>query len=123
MCLFQGYSRKAAALEFLGKFEDAKLTYQEGLRQEPSNQQLKDGLQNIEARLAGIHTYRIVIRVLYLHPTLQWMTDLKLKSVDLMVYSFSCDFDTARLAQHSHGSSEQGHENIVARQLEGKNAR
>ncbi|KAF5909419.1 stress-induced-phosphoprotein 1, partial [Clarias magur] len=48
----KGYSRKAAALEFLGKFEDAKLTYQEGLRQEPSNQQLKDGLQNIEARLA-----------------------------------------------------------------------
>ncbi|KAF7688593.1 stress-induced-phosphoprotein 1 [Silurus meridionalis] len=48
----KGYSRKAAALEFLGKFEDAKSTYQEGLRQEPSNQQLKDGLQNIEARLA-----------------------------------------------------------------------
>ncbi|KAF4072971.1 hypothetical protein AMELA_G00253600 [Ameiurus melas] len=48
----KGYSRKAAALEFLGKFEDAKVTYQEGLRQEPSNQQLKDGLQNIEARLA-----------------------------------------------------------------------
>ncbi|XP_062844716.1 stress-induced-phosphoprotein 1 [Trichomycterus rosablanca] len=48
----KGYSRKAAALEFLGKFEDAKATYQEGLRQEPSNQQLKEGLQNIEARLA-----------------------------------------------------------------------
>ncbi|KAB5522398.1 hypothetical protein PHYPO_G00159080 [Pangasianodon hypophthalmus] len=48
----KGYSRKAAALEFLGKLEDAKLTYQEGLRQEPSNQQLKDGLQSIEARLA-----------------------------------------------------------------------
>ncbi|TSL28166.1 Stress-induced-phosphoprotein 1 [Bagarius yarrelli] len=48
----KGYSRKAAALEFLGKLEEAKLTYQEGLRQEPSNQQLKDGLQNIEARLA-----------------------------------------------------------------------
>ncbi|KAG7314769.1 hypothetical protein KOW79_022072 [Hemibagrus wyckioides] len=48
----KGYSRKAAALEFLGKFEDAKSTYQEGLRQEPSNQQLKEGLQNIEARLA-----------------------------------------------------------------------
>lgn len=61
MYLFQGYSRKAAALEFLGKFEDAKLTYQEGLRQEPSNQQLKEGLQNIEARLAGTHTYGIVI--------------------------------------------------------------
>uniref|UniRef100_A0A668AJK5 Stress-induced-phosphoprotein 1 n=1 Tax=Myripristis murdjan TaxID=586833 RepID=A0A668AJK5_9TELE len=48
----KGYSRKAAALEFLGRLEDAKATYLEGLRQEPSNQQLKEGLQNIEARLA-----------------------------------------------------------------------
>ncbi|XP_030648633.1 stress-induced-phosphoprotein 1 [Chanos chanos] len=48
----KGYSRKAAALEFLGRFEDAKTTYQEGLRKEPTNQQLKEGLQNIEARLA-----------------------------------------------------------------------
>lgn len=51
----QGYSRKAAALEFLGRLEDAKTTYHEGLRQEPSNQQLKEGLQNIEARLAGTY--------------------------------------------------------------------
>ncbi|KAM6970727.1 stress-induced-phosphoprotein 1 [Aplochiton taeniatus] len=48
----KGYSRKAAALEFLGRLEDAKGTYQEGLRQEPGNQQLKEGLQSIEARLA-----------------------------------------------------------------------
>ncbi|XP_051977331.1 stress-induced-phosphoprotein 1-like [Xyrauchen texanus] len=48
----KGYSRKAAALEFLGRLEDAKSTYQEGLRQEPSNQQLKEGLQKMEARLA-----------------------------------------------------------------------
>ncbi|MEQ2200573.1 Stress-induced-phosphoprotein 1, partial [Xenoophorus captivus] len=48
-----GYSRKAAALEFLGRLEDARVTYHEGLRKEPSNQQLKEGLQNIEARLAG----------------------------------------------------------------------
>ncbi|XP_069036344.1 stress-induced-phosphoprotein 1 [Lepisosteus oculatus] len=48
----KGYSRKAAALEFLGRFEEAKLTYQEGLKYEPTNQQLKEGLQNMEARLA-----------------------------------------------------------------------
>ncbi|KAM6907029.1 stress-induced-phosphoprotein 1 [Xenentodon cancila] len=48
----KGYSRKAAALEFLGRLEDARVTYQEGLRQEPNNQQLKEGLQNIQARLA-----------------------------------------------------------------------
>uniref|UniRef100_A0A672HVC7 Stress-induced-phosphoprotein 1 n=1 Tax=Salarias fasciatus TaxID=181472 RepID=A0A672HVC7_SALFA len=48
----KGYSRKAAALEFLGRLEDARTTYHEGIRQEPNNQQLKEGLQNIEARLA-----------------------------------------------------------------------
>ncbi|XP_014865208.1 PREDICTED: stress-induced-phosphoprotein 1 [Poecilia mexicana] len=48
----KGYSRKAAALEFLGRLEEARVTYQEGLRKEPNNQQLKEGLQNIEARLA-----------------------------------------------------------------------
>lgn len=53
MSFKQGYSRKAAALEFLGRLEDARATYQEGLRQEPNNQQLKEGLQNTEARLAG----------------------------------------------------------------------
>ncbi|XP_069824357.1 stress-induced-phosphoprotein 1 isoform X2 [Dendropsophus ebraccatus] len=48
----KGYSRKAAALEFLNRFEEAKKTYEEGLRHEPSNAQLKEGLQNMEARLA-----------------------------------------------------------------------
>ncbi|KAM9781546.1 stress-induced-phosphoprotein 1 [Syngnathus typhle] len=47
----KGYSRKAAAQEFLGRLEHAKATYQEGLRHEPNNQQLKEGLQNIEGRL------------------------------------------------------------------------
>lgn len=57
----QGYSRKAAALEFLSRLGEAKATYQEGLRQEPNNQQLKEGLQNIEARLAGGITHIIVL--------------------------------------------------------------
>ncbi|OCT81719.1 hypothetical protein XELAEV_18024227mg [Xenopus laevis] len=48
----KGYSRKAAALEFLNRFEEAKKTYEEGLRHEPTNAQLKEGLQNMEARLA-----------------------------------------------------------------------
>ncbi|KAM4017418.1 stress-induced-phosphoprotein 1 [Anomaloglossus baeobatrachus] len=48
----KGYSRKAAALEFLNRFEEAKKTYEEGLRYEPTNAQLKEGLQNMEARLA-----------------------------------------------------------------------
>ncbi|XP_034033674.1 stress-induced-phosphoprotein 1 [Thalassophryne amazonica] len=48
----KGYSRKGTALEFLGRLEDARGTYRDGLRHEPNNQQLKEGLQNIEARLA-----------------------------------------------------------------------
>ncbi|XP_075426134.1 stress-induced-phosphoprotein 1 [Ascaphus truei] len=48
----KGYSRKAAAQEFLNRFEDAKKTYEEGLKHEPGNAQLKEGLQNMEARLA-----------------------------------------------------------------------
>ncbi|KAM9302169.1 stress-induced-phosphoprotein 1 [Gastrophryne carolinensis] len=48
----KGYSRKAAALEFLNRFEEAKKTYEEGLKHEPANAQLKEGLQNMEARLA-----------------------------------------------------------------------
>ncbi|XP_043931303.1 stress-induced-phosphoprotein 1 [Protopterus annectens] len=49
----KGYSRKAAALEFLNRFEDAKKTYIEGLKHEPGNQQLKDGLQKVESRLSA----------------------------------------------------------------------
>ncbi|XP_059811281.1 stress-induced-phosphoprotein 1 [Hypanus sabinus] len=48
----KGYSRKAAALEFLNRFEEARKTYEEGLKHEPGNQQLKDGMQNVDARLA-----------------------------------------------------------------------
>lgn len=49
----QGYSRKAAALEFLQRFEEAKAAYEEGLRHEPGNAQLREGLRGVEARLAG----------------------------------------------------------------------
>ena len=53
LCWFKGYSRKAAALEFLNRFEEAKQTYEEGLKHEANNPQLKEGFQNMEARLAG----------------------------------------------------------------------
>uniref|UniRef100_A0A4W2GD44 STI1/HOP DP domain-containing protein n=1 Tax=Bos indicus x Bos taurus TaxID=30522 RepID=A0A4W2GD44_BOBOX len=48
----KGYSRKAAALEFLNRFEEAKQTYEEGLKHEANNPQFKESLQNMEARLA-----------------------------------------------------------------------
>ncbi|OWK17535.1 hypothetical protein Celaphus_00013328, partial [Cervus elaphus hippelaphus] len=52
-----GYSRKAAALEFLNRFEEAKQTYEEGLKHEANNPQLKEGLQNMEAR-SSLHDIR-----------------------------------------------------------------
>ncbi|XP_068280654.1 stress-induced-phosphoprotein 1 [Nyctibius grandis] len=48
----KGYSRKAAALEFLHRFEEAKAAYEEGLRHEPGNAQLREGLRGVEARLS-----------------------------------------------------------------------
>ncbi|XP_071275887.1 stress-induced-phosphoprotein 1 isoform X3 [Agelaius tricolor] len=48
----KGYSRKAAALEFLQRLEEAKATYEEGLAREPGNEQLLQGLRGVEARLA-----------------------------------------------------------------------
>ncbi|NXS12240.1 STIP1 protein, partial [Neodrepanis coruscans] len=48
----KGYSRKAAALEFLQRLEEAKATYEEGLARDPGNEQLLQGLRGVEARLA-----------------------------------------------------------------------
>ncbi|NXK43345.1 STIP1 protein, partial [Piprites chloris] len=48
----KGYSRKAAALEFLQRLEEAKATYEEGLAQDPGNEQLLQGLRGVETRLA-----------------------------------------------------------------------
>uniref|UniRef100_A0A8V0X336 Stress-induced-phosphoprotein 1 n=1 Tax=Gallus gallus TaxID=9031 RepID=A0A8V0X336_CHICK len=56
----KGYSRKAAALEFLNRFEEAKATYEEGLKHEPGNAQLREGLHNMEARLAKLQDPRVM---------------------------------------------------------------
>lgn len=45
--LFKGYSRKGTALAFLGRKHEASKAYDEGLKFDPNNQQLLDGLREV----------------------------------------------------------------------------
>eukprot|EP00002_Diphylleia_rotans_P014396 TRINITY_DN2805_c0_g1_i1.p1 TRINITY_DN2805_c0_g1~~TRINITY_DN2805_c0_g1_i1.p1 ORF type:complete len:569 (+),score=168.32 TRINITY_DN2805_c0_g1_i1:83-1789(+) len=47
----KGYSRKGAALQGAGRLEEAVQVYKKGLDVEPSNQQLKDSLQEVEQEM------------------------------------------------------------------------
>lgn len=47
----KGYSRKGAALELMEKYDEAVVTYQEGLKIDPSNAQLTDALANCKNNL------------------------------------------------------------------------
>eukprot|EP00475_Leptophrys_vorax_P001296 TRINITY_DN106_c0_g1_i1.p1 TRINITY_DN106_c0_g1~~TRINITY_DN106_c0_g1_i1.p1 ORF type:complete len:578 (+),score=215.85 TRINITY_DN106_c0_g1_i1:41-1735(+) len=44
----KGYSRKGLALFKLGKYDDAKKAYEEGLKYDPENEQLKEGIQSVK---------------------------------------------------------------------------
>jgi stress-induced-phosphoprotein 1 len=47
----KGYSRKGAALELLEKYDEALVTYQEGLKVDPSNAQLTEAVANCKDHL------------------------------------------------------------------------
>ncbi|XP_069973014.1 stress-induced-phosphoprotein 1 [Penaeus vannamei] len=48
----KGYSRKGAALTYLGRLTEAVAAYEKGLQLDPNNQQLKDGLAECRAKMA-----------------------------------------------------------------------
>lgn len=45
------YSRKGSALAFLGKLEEAIKAYQEGLKRDPNNPQLREGVEELRAMI------------------------------------------------------------------------
>lgn len=47
----KGYSRKGSALAFLGRHAEAVQAYEEGLRLDPNNAQLKEGLQEVKSQM------------------------------------------------------------------------
>lgn len=49
----KGYSRKGAALAYLGRDSEALKAYEEGLRHDPSNEQLKEGLNEVKSKLSS----------------------------------------------------------------------
>ena len=49
----KGYSRKAQALFTLGRYADAKAAYEQGLQLDAGNASLREGLEQVEARLAS----------------------------------------------------------------------
>ncbi|OXU22816.1 hypothetical protein TSAR_004664 [Trichomalopsis sarcophagae] len=46
----KGYSRKGGALAYLGRYDDSIETYTKGLLLDPSNEQLKSGLEEVKAQ-------------------------------------------------------------------------
>lgn len=50
LCLIQGYSRKGSALAYLDRVDEAIEAYEEGLRQDPTNAQLAEGLKEVKVK-------------------------------------------------------------------------
>ncbi|KAG8303047.1 Stress-induced-phosphoprotein 1 [Homalodisca vitripennis] len=52
----KGYSRKGSALAYLGRFEESVKAYEEGLKYDPNNAQMKEGLAEVQAQMMGQFT-------------------------------------------------------------------
>lgn len=48
----KGYARQGYAQFHLGRFEDSRQSYSDGLKQDPTSDALKDGLKDVEAAIA-----------------------------------------------------------------------
>lgn len=49
----KGFSRKGTALAYLRRYPEAVAAYEKGIQLDPNNQQLKDGLADCRAKMAG----------------------------------------------------------------------
>lgn len=49
----KGYSRKGSALAYLGRIDESIMAYEDGLKHEPDNAQLKEGLHGVRAQQFG----------------------------------------------------------------------
>jgi stress-induced-phosphoprotein 1 len=47
----KGYSRLGLALFKLGKYEEAKAAYEDGLKHDPENEQLKEGIESVDSQM------------------------------------------------------------------------
>lgn len=73
----KGYSRKGSALAFLERFEEAIAAYEEGLKLEPDNQQLKNGASEVKLQAEETkQRLEFYLKTLRAHPkTSQWVND------------------------------------------------
>jgi len=56
----KGYSRKGAALAYLGRDIEAQKAYEAGLTHDPNNEQLKEGLKEVRAKLASRQSTKVL---------------------------------------------------------------
>lgn len=52
----KGYTRKGTALQFLKRYTEAILAYEDGLATDPDNQQMKDGIQTCKPNLPRVQS-------------------------------------------------------------------